>query len=208
MKVTSLLFSILFVLFSSATQAAEPKAGVDYTLYAPAQPVDAAAGKIEVTEFFAYSCSHCADIDPLIENWLKSAPKDVSLRRIPVMFRPQLLPGVKLYYSLEAMNLLDKLHGAVFNALHVQHINLLDEKTLFDWIASKGIDTAEFSAVYRSFSVQSKVQRADQIAKTHGIPGTPALVVNGKYLVSAADHAQQLKVVDYLIAKERAAKKK
>lgn len=210
MKLKSLLAllatSVAFATGAMA-QASAPKAGTDYTVYAPPQPTEA-QNKIEVTEFFAYTCSHCADMDPLLNSWVKALPKDVSFRRVPVIFRPQFVPAAKTYYTLEAMDLLDKLHGQVFDAFHKQRVNLLDEKTLFDWVGTKGVDVAKFSDMYRSFAINSKVQRADQITRAHAIPGTPALVINGKYLIASMDHERQLKVAEYLINKIRSEQKK
>lgn len=210
MKLKSLLylFAATLTLGWTAAQAQTPKAGVDYSVYEIPQPTDVGPGKIEVTEFFFYTCPHCADMEPLLEKWAKALPKDVSLRRVPVLFRPQLAPYAKLYYTLEALNLTDKLQGEVFVAIHEQRVNLGDEKALLAWVTSKGVDAAKFSETYNSFSVNSKVSRADQITRAHNIPGTPALVVNGKYLVSQGDHARQLQVVDYLIAKARSEQKK
>jgi thiol:disulfide interchange protein DsbA len=210
MKLKSLLylFAATLTLGWTAAYAQTPKAGVDYSVYEIPQPTDAGPGKIEVTEFFFYTCPHCADMEPLLEKWAKAQPKDVSLRRVPVLFRPQLAPYAKLYYTLEALNLTDKLQGEVFVAIHEQRVNLGDEKALLAWVSSKGVDAAKFSEIYNSFSVNSKVSRADQITRAHNIPGTPAMVVNGKYLVSQGDHARQLQVVDYLIAKARSEQKK
>jgi thiol:disulfide interchange protein DsbA len=211
MKLKSLLctFATAIALGWTGFAAAQtPQAGTDYTTYAPPQPTDAPAGKIEVTEFFFYTCPHCADMEPVIERWAQTLPKDVSLRRVPVLFRPQLAPYAKIYYTLEAMNLVDKLHGAVFVAIHEQRLNLGDEKVLFSWVASKGVDAAKFEEIYKSFAVASKVERANQITKAHDVPGTPAIVVNGKYLVSGGDHARQLQIASYLIDKIRSEQKK
>lgn len=211
MKLKSLLCSVVTMLalgWSGLVAAQAPVAGTDYTTYDAPQPTDAPAGKIEVTEFFFYACPHCADMEPVLEQWAKTLPKDVTLRRVPVLFRPQLVPYARIYYTLESMNLLDKLHTEVFVAIHQQRVNLADEKTLFSWVAGKGVDAARFEEVYKSFSVSSKVERANQTTRAHNIPGTPALVVNGKYLVSQGDHARQLQVVNYLINKTRNEKKK
>lgn len=208
MKLKSLLCIFAASLtFGGSALAQAPQAGVDYTVYDTPQPTDA-PGKIEVTEFFSYTCSHCADMEPLLAQWAKALPKDVSLRRIPVVFRPPFVPAAKLFYTLDSMNLLDKLHEPAFDAMHKERINLLDEKAMLAWVGSKGVDTAKFSDIYKSFSVSSKVTRADQITRAHNIPGTPAIVINGKYLVAQGDHARQLKVADYLIAKVRAEQKK
>lgn len=207
MKLKSLLLGCFALAFSALVHAAEPRAGVEYTIFAPPQPVEAAPGKIEVTEFFFYTCPHCADMEPVLEQWAKALPADVSLRRVPVLFRPQLVPAAKIFYTLENMGLIEKLHALVFIAIHQERVNLMDEDTLFKWVGSKGVDAEKFASVYKSFAIASKVQRADQVTRAHGIPGTPALVVNGKYLVANGDHAAQLRVVDFLVAKERAALK-
>ncbi|HTJ97347.1 MAG TPA: thiol:disulfide interchange protein DsbA/DsbL [Rhodocyclaceae bacterium] len=210
MKLKSLLalFAAALTLgYTALANAQTPQLGIDYTVYSPVQPTDA-GNKIEVTEFFAYTCSHCADFEPLLAPWVKKLSKDVSFRRVPVIFRPQFVPAAKIYYTLEAMNLLDKLHAAVFDAIHKEHADLLDEKALFAWVASKGVDAKQFAEIYNSFAINSKVERANQITRAHAIPGTPALVVNGKYLIASLDHDRQLKVADFLIAKIRAEKKK
>ncbi|HTH94206.1 MAG TPA: thiol:disulfide interchange protein DsbA/DsbL [Rhodocyclaceae bacterium] len=213
MKLKSLLFSLVAVATLSSPVFAQapaptPVAGQDYSAYDPQQPTDAGPGKIEVTEFFFYDCPHCNDMEPLIEQWAKTLPKDVVLRRVPVLFRPQLAAGAKLYYTLDAMNLVGKLNADVFNAIHQQNINLDDQDTLFKWIASKGVDATKFAQIYGSFAVDSKVRNADQITRAHKIPGTPAIVVDGKYLVASGDHARELQIASYLIEKVRASKKK
>lgn len=210
MKLKSLLHTFVATLMLGwgVAHAQTPQAGTDYSIYNIPQATDAPAGKIEVTEFFFYSCPHCADMEPLLEKWSHSLAKDVSLRRVPVLFRPQLAPFAKIYYTLETMNLLDKLHAEVFVAVHQQRTNLADEKTLFAWVASKSVDAAKFEEIYKSFAVASKVTRADQITRAHNIPGTPAIVVGGKYLVAQGDHARQLQITNYLIAKVRSEQKK
>lgn len=210
MKLKSLLytFAALLALGWGTAQAQTPEAGTDYMVYLGPMPVEAPAGKIEVTEFFFYTCPHCADMEPLLDQWAKTLPKDVSLRRVPVLFRPQLAPYAKIYYTLEAMDLLDKLHAEVFVAIHQQRLNLADEKALFSWVAGKGADAAKFEEVYKSSAIIDKVKQADQLTRTYNVPGTPAIVVGGRYLVAQGDHSRQLKIANFLIAKVRSDLKK
>lgn len=208
MKLKSLLVlsaSLLSLTIAVQVHAAEPKAGKDYTIYAPPQPTEAAPGKIEVTEFFWYGCPHCNEFEPSLQAWTKALPKDVTFRRVPAIFRPQWVPGAKAYYSFEALGLTDKLHAELFNAIHVQRMNPADDQAIINWVGSKGGDAAKFADIYKSFTVQSQVQRAAQIVSAHGLQGVPALVINGKYLIATMDHGRQLEVANYLIAKERAA---
>ncbi|MBZ0093459.1 MAG: thiol:disulfide interchange protein DsbA/DsbL, partial [Sulfuricellaceae bacterium] len=143
---------------------------------------------------------------PSINAWLKKMPKDVEFRRIPGVFQDAWLPLTRLFYALDAMNLEGKLHSAVFNAIHVQKIDLSNEKTMADWIAKQGVNRQKFLDVYRSFAVQNKAQRATQLTSEYGIQGVPSIVVDGKYLTSGSmtgNFNDMFLTVDYLVAKAR-----
>ena len=63
-----------------------PVEGVHYLKLAQRAPVSAAAGKIEVVEFFWYGCPHCNALEPALEAWIQRLPADVAFRRVPVGF--------------------------------------------------------------------------------------------------------------------------
>ena len=88
-------------------QARQFKEGKDYTRLAKPLTPDAPAGKVDVIEFFWYSCSHCNAFEPALESWIKAAPKDLSIRRIPVAFNASFVPQQKLYFTLQAMDNFD-----------------------------------------------------------------------------------------------------
>ena len=125
-------------------QAKKPVAGTDYGVLEQKSPVDAPAGKVEVVEFFSYACPHCNAFEPTFSEWTKRAPKDVVVRRVPVSFLANPVVFQRLYFSLEAMNLVDKLHASVFTAVHDEHRNFNDAAAAADWVASKGGDRAKF----------------------------------------------------------------
>ena len=105
---------------AARAQPAKPREGKDYLVLGKQAPTDAPAGKIEVVEFFWYSCPHCNAFEPTLEAWVKSLPKDVSFKRVPVAFRDDFSPQQRLYYTLEAMNKVDELHAKVFRAVQLQ----------------------------------------------------------------------------------------
>lgn len=140
-------------------------------------------GKIEVLEFFAYTCPHCAAMEPMVEDWAKTKPDDVVLKQVPIAFNASMKPLQQLYYTLLALDRPD-LHAKVFTAIHGEHKRLIDKKAMGEWAASQGVDRAKFDAVFDSFSVQTQVQRANQLAETYRIDGTPSLAVGGKFMTS------------------------
>src|SRR5258708_29750249 len=124
--------------------AAWSQAAPAYSLLTPAQPTDG-SGKIEVIEFFWYGCPHCYALEPSVNAWLKNAPKDVVFRRIPA--NPSELWGemARVYYTLEAMGLLEKYHQRVFDAMHKENVNLGNRRLREDWLPPNGIHVAQYN---------------------------------------------------------------
>jgi len=189
--------------------AADPVEGRNYHRLQIPQPTEA-HGKVEVIEFFWYGCPHCAKLEPLLKAWVKKLPADVVFKKTPAILSERWAPGARLFYALEAMNLLDKLNDDVFDALINQRIDLSNESVLFDWVAKKGVDAKAFADIYKSFSVDAKVKRAAEMTQEYGFSGVPALVIGGKYSPGPElqSYQQMLEVADFLIAKVRAEQKK
>ena len=205
---TRALALVAAALLSLSAFAAGPEAfeGHDYARVKNPQPV-ATGNRVEVLEFFWYRCPHCFQLEPALNTWLKTLPKDAQVRRVPAVFRPDWLPGAKLYYTLEQMNLLGRLHHRVFDAYHVENINLNDPKVLGDWIAKQGVNRKQFESLYNSFSTQSKAMQGAQLATAYAITGVPAFIIDGKYATSVSMTGSQqrlFEVLDQLIVKARA----
>ena len=162
-------------------QFQKPVAGTDYAVLETAAPVEAPAGKIEVVEFFWYNCPHCNAFEPILSEWVKKLPKDVAFRRIPVAFNAGFVPQQRLYYALEAMGLLEKIHPKVFAAIHVEKLNLAKGEAITEWIGKNGVDTAKFLVQYNSFGVVTKTQKATQLQNAFKVEGVPALGVAGRF---------------------------
>ncbi len=184
--------------------AVELKQDRDFRLVNP--PLATDMKKIEVTEFFWYGCPHCFDFEPVLAAWVRKLPADVSFRRVPTIFpNDKWMPGARLYYTLEAMNLLEKLHSEVFRAIHVERQRLDDEKVLLEWVAKKGVDAKRFSETWSSFGVQSRVQQAKEITQAAGLTGVPAVMVHGKYLaLTPGNYEELVGNIDQLVARVRA----
>lgn len=184
--------------------------GRDYTVLHNPQLTESGK-KIEVLEFFWYGCPHCSDLHPHLKAWLKKMPKDVSFRYVPAIFRANWVPGAKTFYALDALGVKDKLHDKVYDAIHLDNLDLTNEEVLFGWVAKQGVDRKKFIDAYSSFSVQNQASRSAQMSKDYALSGVPALVVDGKYLTSGkmGGTAQEtLKILDELIVKVRKEKER
>lgn len=162
-------------------QFQKPVAGTDYAVLETIAPVEAPASKIEVVEFFWYNCMHCNAFEPILSEWAKKLPKDVAFRRVPVAFNASFAPQQRLYYALEAMGLLEKVHPKVFAAIHVDKLNLSKGEAITEWIGKNGVDTAKFLVQYNSFGVVTKAQKASQLQNAFKVEGVPALGVAGRF---------------------------
>ena len=188
-------------------QARKPDAGADYLVLDKRAPVEAAAGKIEVVEFFWYKCPHCNAFEPALESWIKRLPPDVALRRVPVGFRDDFAPLQRLFYALEAMGQLDKLHARVFAAIHVQKKALDTGPQIAEWVAEQGLEKAKFMELYNSFSVSTKVTKATQLQNLYRVEGVPALGVAGRFYTDGTlskNMDRALQTVDFLVGEVRA----
>lgn len=182
-------------------------AGRDFQLVDPRAPVDAPAGKVEVVEFFWYSCPHCNAFEPTLAAWLKKLPKDVAFKRVPVAFRDDFVPQQRLFYALEAMGLVEKLHAKVFEAIHGQRQRLARVEEIAPWVAAQGVDEAKFMEQYNSFSVSSKARRAVQLQDAYRVEGVPALGIAGRFYtdgVMGKSMERALQVTEALVAEVRA----
>jgi protein dithiol oxidoreductase (disulfide-forming) len=190
-------------------QAKKPEDGTEYLTLGQRVSVEAPQGKVEVIEFFWYSCPHCNAFEPRLEAWIKKQPADVVVKRVPVAFRDDFVPQQRLFYALEAMGKLDELHPKVFQAIHGGRQLLNKEDGILDWVGQQGVDKAKFKEQYNSFSVSSKARRATQLQDAFKVQGVPAIGIAGRYYTDgtlAGNMDRALQVTDYLIAEVRKSK--
>ena len=188
---------------------AHAQSGTGYNTLKERAPVDAPAGKIEVVQFFSYGCSHCKNFEPIFTAWKKAAPADVVVRREHVGFQSSFEPLQRIYYALEAIGEVDKVHAKVFDALQNQRKRLDKPDVLFPWVAEQGVDRAKFEQAYKSFGVASKVRRAVQLQEAYKVEGVPALGIAGRYYTDGSrsgSMGRALQVTDTLVADARKAR--
>lgn len=214
---TKRLFGRALLALGLAMTGVQALAGGDHSNESPVmplanpQPVEA-PGKIEVIEFFWYGCPHCNKVEPTVEAWEKRLPKDVVFRREHVLWdgRSDMEGHAKLFITLRMMGLLPKHNRAVFDAVHGAKVELRDEQVLFDWIAKRGVNRAQFEANYKSFGIGAQLGRAKQLTKAYRIEGVPTFIINGKFVTSphqAGNEQRMFALIDELIVRERKAGK-
>lgn len=190
---------------SGPATSARFKEGTHYQKIVPAQPTAAPPGNVEVLEAFWYGCAHCFSLDPALESWRNKAPSYITFVRLPAMWNDTTRMHARLFYTVELLGKLDSLHPLIFREIHVNgnHLNTLDKISAF--LKQQGVNPDEFQKAFSSFSVESKLQRADFLNRRYRVQSVPAMFINGKYstdITSAGGEAGLFALMNELTAHE------
>ena len=192
--------SLIAVIGLAPLAAAAQQGQRDVLELNPPQPVES-GNKIEVLEFFWYGCIHCYNLEPKLDTWLKALPKDVEFRRVPAVFNERWAHDASIFYAIDALGLLDKLHRPLFDAIHRDRLRTDRWAELSAWLQKQGVDAQKFESTLKSFGVQGKTKRAIRLTADYKIDGTPSMAVHGRYTVRSSD--AMLGTVNELVAAVR-----
>ena len=180
--------------------------GSDYKLITPVvkttQP-----DKVVVTEIFWYGCPHCFRFEPYVEKWSAKLPEGVVFEQVPSSLNPRWTEHARTYYSFRLMGQLEQTHRAFFDAIHLKRERLTDLDTIAGFVAERGLDEKAFREYYASFPVETQIRKNVQRERRYGHNGVPAVIVNGKYLVSgslAGSNERMIQIMNFLVAQELA----
>lgn len=199
---------VLLVPLAACAQDVAYQEGKDYDVISP-ELRGRDPSKIEVLEFFWYGCGHCYNFEPLLARWKKTLADDVDFVGSPAVWRPPMDLHAKAYYTALALDVFDSIHPAMFAAMNVDRNPLRAQADIAALFAANGVAAKDFANTFNSFGINSQMQQAEARARSAKVSGTPELLVAGKYRVTtgkAGSQAGMLKIADYLIAKERAAR--
>jgi len=169
---------------SSQAQGIRARQNIEYRLITP-QPVET-GNNIEVIDFFWYGCPHCNALQPALEGWIGRKPADVALRRVPAILRDSWAPHARIYYALEQLKEVERLHLKVYYSYHVEKLHMSKPDVTVEWAAANGIDRKRWLDAYYSPEVDAKIERARMLSEAYAVAVTPTLVVDGRYLTSGA----------------------
>jgi thiol:disulfide interchange protein DsbA len=200
----TLLLALAGLVFATAP-AAEPAEGIDYVVLD--DPVtDGGGERVEVLELFWYGCPHCYHLEEPLQAWLEGKGDAVRFERIPAPFNEEWARHARAYYAAELHGIAEEAHGAFFRRVHEQGDHLHGRDDLAAFYADFGVEPAEFLGTMDGFGVNTKMRRAQRIARGSGAEGVPAIIIDGRFRTSpsrAGSREAMLEVMDYLIEKSR-----
>ena len=199
------VFALLSMVSGGAVAQMAFVEGTDYQTISPAvkttQP-----DKVVVTEMFWYGCPHCFRFEPYVERWAESLPEGVVFEQVPSSLNPHWTEHARAYYSFQLMGALDKTHRQFFDAIHLQRRRLTNVDSIAEFVVEQGLDEKAFREFYFSFPVETQIRKNNGREKRYGHRGVPAVIVNGKYLVSASlagSNERMIQIMNYLVALEQ-----
>lgn len=206
-----LMFAVLVPFACSAETPPAPeddyKAGDHYRVMPRPIETITEEGTVEVLEFFLYTCPHCYTFEPVINAWKRNPPPGVSFKRVPAAFGAHTIPLAQAFYTAEVLGVLDKLHPALFEAIHKHKLKLDSEAAIAAIFVQNGVSESDFRNTYNGFHVANLVRRTEQLTQAYKVSGVPSMAVAGRYWISTnmgRGYEGMLKVVDALAARERA----
>ena len=216
------MLGVLALILVPVSQAAQTwTEGTHYDLLSPAQRTNVAAGKVEVMEVFSYGCPGCNQFQPVMAALEHSLPANAQMVFLPAAFHPEedwtMLQ--RAYFTAQALGISARTHQAIFDAVwKTGELSISDPATrrLKNPLPSiedaakcyerlTGVKSGLFLATARSFGVDVKMRAADSQVNAMQVPGTPCLVVNGKYRVNLDSLRTQddvISIVRFLVDKE------
>jgi len=194
------LAAFLLALAAAGAQA-QAQLGRDYIRLDPPRAVTS-GDKIEVIEFFYYGCPVCYELEPKLSRWFFNGPGSVALRRVPALSSDNWDNFAKLFYTLEAMGQLARLHWPVYDNFHFNGVKLNEEAAMAGWVSHNGLDRKKFIDTYRAPDIQAKLATARDMTQRYEIKGVPSIVVDGKFVTSArmtGGTSELMQMVDQLV---------
>ncbi|MEK6591606.1 MAG: thiol:disulfide interchange protein DsbA/DsbL [Pseudomonadota bacterium] len=143
------------------------------------------SANIEVVEFFWYGCPYCHELQPSLAEWLKRKPADVTLLRVPALLGDDRVLHARIYYALEMLGELERLHQQVYRSYHLEKLPMSRPDVMSQWAVRQGIDRERWLAAYNSGEVTQKIRRAQKLTRAYDVQGTPSIVVDDRYLTSS-----------------------
>jgi len=195
---------------AQASGGADPLAGftegTHYVALSPVQPTSSGPDVVEVAEFFMYSCIHCYNFEPYVQQWLTTKPDFINFVRVPTVWNPTVRLHAQAFYAAEALGKGEEMHAPFFREMHVNGNYLQSKDAIASFFGQFDVDRDTFEGAFESFAVHAKLQRADELGRRYRVDATPTIVVNGKYRTNASmagGYDQLLELINALAESER-----
>lgn len=191
---------------SAAVSAQDLVEGQQYELLESPVETHVEDGQIEVTEVFWFGCPHCYRLQTPVSEWYETLEDDVSVVHMPATMGGDWNTHATAFYAAESLGIEEELHADFFNAIHQEKQSLTETDEIAAFFANYGVSEEEVKQALTDFSVRSEVNEANKRMREMKLMGVPALVIDGRYVVtpsSAGSLENMPKIADALVEQVR-----
>jgi thiol:disulfide interchange protein DsbA len=190
----------------SAVEAAGFIEGQHYQrIAAAAQRTSSSPDQVEVDEFFMHSCIHCFNLEPYVQAWLPNKPDYINFVRIPTTWNPMVKLHAQAFYTAQTLGKIEEMHLPFFREMHENRNYLETEDALAAFFGRFDVSRDDFEKTFNSFSVNTSVNRADELGRRYRVDSTPTIIINGKYTTGpgmAGGYEEMFELIEVLAAAE------
>lgn len=180
--------------------------GEHYEVLDEAVPTQVEDDQIEVIEAFWYGCPHCYNLEGPLNAWVAEQPDDVTFLRLPATMGGDWNKHATAFYAAKELGILEDVHDDFFDAIHQEDRSLTETGDIADFFSNYGVSKDEAREALNSFGVKSQVNQAHAQMRAFKLMGVPALVVEGRYVItpsSAGSLENMPQIADALVEQVR-----
>lgn len=195
LRAVLLLCLLQGLVLPASAQPVEYQLGVHYQELANPLP-DLDPDRFEVVELFWYGCPACFELLPTMQLWEASyRTTDMSFSRMPVIWNAAMETHARAFVTADRLGLVPvlpksswevtpSLHNALFEAVQVHGNPLRGADDIFPLFAQWGATREDFEREWNAAPTLAQVAELKALSGSAGIPGLPALVVHGRYVIT------------------------
>lgn len=162
--------------------------------------------KVEVLEFFSYSCIHCSHLEPYMLKEMKSFAPDTYLRPVHVVWDDDVYYNLaRVAAAVNSTNMKLQADPLIFDAIFNKHIELWRPEVFNKWaVQQTAFDGQKLVKSYNSLENAAAATSMRKMGEKYNILSTPTVIVGGKYeLKFPQGFAAGMKTLNELIEKVR-----
>lgn len=156
------------------------------------------SSKVTVIEYFDPNCPHCKSLHPIMKNVIAANRKSARFYMVPFVLWPYSVPQAEALFVAAQ-------DGKYFEMLDAQYDNQksggLSVTELTNLAKEIGLDVVKFKSQMEKGQYRSGILARRQEISDLGVRGTPALMINGKFVDGGS---KSLTCINELIKKEAA----
>ncbi|WP_163559202.1 thiol:disulfide interchange protein DsbA/DsbL [Halomonas sp. NO4] len=180
----SLMLALTGLAMSGLASAQNLVEGEHYEVLDEPVETRVAEDKIEITEAFWYGCPHCYNLQSHVREWYATLDDDVEVVHLPATMGGDWNTHARVFYAAEELGIREEAHADIFHAIHEENRSLTDMDQVAELFSDYGVSEAEAREALDAFGVKAQVNQAHSRMRDMRLMGVPALMVDGRYLVT------------------------